>query len=258
MAIDGGDQQSHDVYPVVQVVNSEIRLVKISRDVTVEQLTGVTARQHLEKLKASRPQAFKASDARMRALGHREPGEVFVERTLRTTASKGTGAPGNSPYRLADTSESNSEGEIDFESWDGPGWTWQGNIYVSVYGYGDSVWSGEIDTDSTDYPWDWVDQTYASPDCSPHCGPDNQGRLSPPRPGEMTRGMVQLAKLSHGPIRSVNWDDWYNWSTCYRTGVLAGCGSAATGCWHAKGGWAPCWALWCVGAEIGSAIGCAL
>src|SRR5947209_6008438 len=30
------------------------------------------------------------------------------------------------------------------------------------------------------------------------------------------------------------------------------------GCWRAKGGCAACWALWCVGAEIGSAIGCAL
>jgi hypothetical protein len=246
------------IYPIIQQVTSDVRLIRFSPDVAVEQLHGKAALAHLQNLRGRRPEAFKKAIETLKNKGRTSTDEVFVERTLDTRLTKGHGIT-ISPYSLVQTSsESSSQGEIVFWSWDGPGYTWQGTIYMEVYGYGASTWDGEIDTGSTEYPWDWVDQTWASSDCSPHCGPDNQGRILPLAPGDMTHGAVELASLRRsGETRLVDWNSWYNWSTCWRTNVIGGCTTAAAVCFRVKATFPACWAIGCVGVEIGYGIGCA-
>jgi hypothetical protein len=235
----------------------------MSPDVAVEQIHGKSAVAHLRNLMARRPEAFKRSAELLRAKGHVPTEEVFVERTLRTRFGtyKGEGMSA-SPYSFVQTSgESSQDGEIVFWSWDGPGYTWQGTIYMEVYGYGAATWDGEIDTDDSNYPWNWETQTWASPDCSPNCGPENQTGLQPRplRPGDMSRGAIQLAAMrSKGDYSLASWNSWYNWSICFRTAVVAGCTAAAVGCSRVKAAFPACFGLWCVGVEIGSGIGCAL
>lgn len=252
------------VYPVVTDISSDVRLVRFSPDVAVEQLHGVTALAHLRNLLARHPEAFAKSVAEMRAKGFKPTQDVFVERTLDTHLVKGD--PGvKSPYSLIQTSsESNSQGEIDFWSYDGTGDNWDGTIYMEVYDYGASTWDGEIDTGSSDFPWNWSDKTWDNGCAGPRC----DGRGGPPQihwkpllPGQMTRGGIALASLRRDHKRMfqlADWQSWYDWSVCWRQGVLAGCGSAAMGCMRSKAAFPACFGLWCVGAEIGSGIGCAL
>lgn len=162
-----------------------------------------------------------------------------------------------SPYSLIQTSsESSAEGEIDFWSYDGPGDTWQGSIYMEVYGQGASTWDGEIDTGSEDYPWDWYNKTWESRDeCPPFC-PIN---MKPLLPGDMTNGAIQLASARHGggDIQLI-WNGWTWWADCWRKAVVGGCAGAAITCLRVKAEWPACFAFRCVGIEIGAGIGCAL
>lgn len=249
---------SSGTYPIVQIINEDVRRIRLSPEVTVEQLHGKSAVAHLQSLMARRPEAFRKSTALLQAKGRVPTQEVFIERTLHTKLGK-LGGGVASPYSLMQSGgESSQDGEIAFWSWDGPGYTWQGTIYMEVYGYGAATWDGEIDTDSSEYPWNWVDHTWSSPDCAPNCGPENQTRLRPLHPGDMTHGAVQLASLrTSGDYKLVTWNQWYNWSTCFRAAVITGCTAAAVGCIRVRAAWPACFALWCVGTELGAGLGCA-
>lgn len=254
-------QSQQPVYPVVEDLTSDIRLIKVAPNVAVEQLRGDAALAHLRNVMARHPHAFDEAVKRLTSRGRTDTGVVFVERTLHNAAASQM-KNRSSDYSLTQTSsETSADGEVDFWSWDGPGDEWEGNIYVEVYGYGASTWSGAIDTGTTSYPWVYVDETWASPDCSPHCGPDNQGgRLNPLMPGQMTHGAIQLAALrrGNGVFMQADWNSWYNWSECFQSRVVGGCTAAAVGCLRLKAGWPACFGFTCVGVEIGSAIGCAL
>jgi hypothetical protein len=258
-------QPSHGaIYPIVEQINGDVRLVRMSVDVAVEQIRGQTAATHLRSLLSRRPEAFVRSREVLRSRGHESTEEVFVERTLRRLSGvKGDASPNQ---YVQSSSEQNADGEIVFWSYDGPGYTWQGTIYVETYSDGAAAtWDGQIDTSTEDHAWVWHENTWSS-----EGGPrdkDPVGRdAEPPRPGETTRG-IQLASHrllsvdASGPTFSgivpVRFD-LATWADCWRTGVVTGCTTAAVGCMRVKAGWPACFALWCLGAEIGSAIGCAL
>lgn len=107
---------SRVIRPVVQDITPEVRLIKFSPDVAVEQLRGSTALNHLRSVMARRPEAFQKAVEEMQAKGFKATQEVFVERTLDTRLLKGKKSV-TSPYSLIQTSgESNSQGEIVFWS----------------------------------------------------------------------------------------------------------------------------------------------
>lgn len=49
---------THPIYPVVQDINKEVRLIKFSPDVAVEQLRGSVALSHLRSVMSRRADAF--------------------------------------------------------------------------------------------------------------------------------------------------------------------------------------------------------
>jgi hypothetical protein len=49
-----------------------------------------------------------------------------------------------------------------------------------------------------------------------------------------------------------------NGAVCWRNAVVGGCTTAAIGCIRVKVAWPACFATWCIGAEVGGAVACAL
>lgn len=250
-----------DVMPAVTQLNPDVRLVQFRSGASVEQLTGAAALAHLKNLIARHPKAFAASRANMAARGFIPTNTVFVERTFLPVSSRSSRK--QSIYSLVQTSsEQNSDGEIVFWSYDGPGDTWQGTIYMNVYAdAAASTWDGQIDTGTQDYPWNWVTQTWGNDGV-----PLEQQQASAPRPpGPPLPGMfsraaaIQLAAYRPGhsniyPVRI----NWYAWADCWRAGVIAGCTTAAAGCIRVRAGFPACFGLWCLGAQIGTGISCAV
>jgi hypothetical protein len=244
------------IYPVVTQINPDVRLIQYGNGVAVEQLRGDTAYKHLQNLISRHPQAFAAARKEMERRGYTHPTTtVFVERTLRNTRGQGQDAK---PYSLTQTyGESNSDGEIDFWSYDSDSSVWSGTIYMEVYSTGDaSTWDGELDVTTTDYPWNWTTETWqgrAGGDGGP-----KQIFQRPPLPGDLTRaaGILQASwRPGSGIVPVIN---WYNWSTCWRAAVIGGCAGAAAGCLRTGPGWAACWGAACVGAEVAGGITCAM
>lgn len=247
-----------ECFPITHQVTNDMRLVELGHGRAVEQLRGQAARAHLQSLLARRPAALKKSHSRLVERGFTPSDEVFVERTLRKISGPVRGAES---YRRAQTSgEYAADGEILFWSYDGPGYTWQGTIYLNVYGWGEATWDGQIDTDSYDYPWTWVYQTWSETCPEGSCpGDDEDGlaKLVPPRPGSP----YVFAKLNSVPLtdvyRRVAFNNFYDWSTCWRQNVIGGCVTAAAVCWRVKAAFPACWAAGCIGVEVGYGIGCA-
>jgi hypothetical protein len=244
--------------PVVQDISPEIKLIKFGNGVQVEQLRGNAASAHLQNLIARHPKAFAESRKDMARRGFHPTNTVFVERTYRDVSNRSQHP--THPYELVQTSnEQNSDGEIVFWSYDGPGDSWQGSIYMEVYSDGAaSMWNGQIDTTSQDYPYNWVENTwsYGGDD-----GPDTRTALPnhPPLPGNISRiAGVQFASWKPGQGALLVTFNWYNWSTCWRAGVVGGCTTAAVGCLRSAAAWPACFGLWCVGAEIGTGLACAI
>jgi hypothetical protein len=240
-----------EVFPVVQQISDDVRLVRISPEIAVEQLRGSAALAHLRALQSRRPEAFRKSHELLRGQGHDVTNEVFVERTLRTT---GGTAGTKDPFSLTDSSEHKAEGEIVFWSYAGSGYTWQGTIYLEVYSTGAAAtWDGQIDTSSSDHPWVWHQKTWEGT-----IGRNQDIESSePPLPGVYL--VVDRMVADHSETgRIIHPVSFYNWATCWRAGVVSGCTAAAIGCMRVTAAWPACFGTWCVGAEIGSAIGCAL
>jgi hypothetical protein len=248
----------NNIQPIVQQISPDVRLIKYGNGVQVEQLKGDAALAHLQNLIARHPRAFAASRSDMAKRGFHPSKTVFVERTYREVSDRNK-RPGH-PYELAQTSgEQNSDGEIDFWSYDGPGDSWQGTIYMEIYSDGAaSTWDAQIDTSTQDYPYNWVTNTWSY---EGNDGPIDRTALpeKPPLPGSVSRAAaIQFAAWRPGqPVVPVLFN-WYNWSVCWRAGVLSGCTTAAVGCLRSAAAWPACFGLWCVGAEIGSGIGCAV
>lgn len=243
------------IQPVMQQVSPDIRLIKYGNGVQVEQLKGNAAAAHLQNLIARHPEAFVASKKDMMRRGFHPTNTVFVERTYREMSNHSQRP--THPYELTQTSsEQNSDGEIVFWSYDGPGDSWQGTIYMEVYSDGAaSTWDGQIDTTSQDYPYNWITNTWSY---EGNDGPfDRTALQKPPLPGSMNRAAaIQFAAWKPGqsvfPVKF----NWYNWSLCWRAGVIMGCTNAAIGCLRSAAAWPVCFGLWCAGAELGAGLGC--
>lgn len=240
------------VFPVVEQISDEVRLVRISPEISVEQLRGSAAHAHLRNLQSRRPDAFRKSAEVMRGRGHAPTAEVFVERTLRTAG----GIPNEDhPFSLTQSSsEGSAQGEIVFWSYDGPGYAWQGTIYLEVYATGAAAtWDGQIDTGSASHPWVWHQKTWEGTIGRHQEIESNE----PPQPGVYLLAAT-LTPADGKTDRNIQRVTFYNWAVCWRQGVVAGCTAAAIGCMRVKVAWPACFGTWCVGAEIGSGIGCAL
>lgn len=260
LAADAADAASAGAYPLVRQTSSDVRLIQFSPDVAVEQLTGKAAYAHLQNLLSRRPHALARSRARLVERGFKPTDAVFVERTLRRVSHKRQSQ--NPDYSLVQTSgEYSQEGEILFWSYDGPGYTWQGTIYLNVYGQGEATWDGQLDTDSYDYPWNWVYNTWS--ECPEgECGESDEDaglRLTPPKPGAAFHYAKELlrrdASNAYQRTALARLEDWAH---CWRQNVIGGCTAAATVCWRVKAAFPACWAAACVGVEIGYGIGCAI
>jgi hypothetical protein len=245
------------IEPVVQQLASDIKLITYANGVQVEQLRSNAALTHLQKAMLRHPQAFALSRAYMLARGFVPSKEVFVERTYHL--AKNRQQRNDNQYYLAQTSsEQNSDGEIIFYSYDGPGDAWQGTIYVEFYASGlASTWDGQIDTTSEDYPYNWITQTWST---LGNGGQDFLGSWHPPLPGTMNRAAeIQFAdwKAGKNQVSPVSMD-WLNWSLCWRASVVGGCATAAIGCIRSAAAWPACFATWCIGIQIGTAITCGI
>lgn len=240
-------------FPLVEQISDEVRLVRISPEISVEQLRGSAALAHLRSLQSRRPDAFRKSSEVMRGRGYEATAEVFVERTLRTA---GGSTDKDSGFSLTQSSsEQSAQGEIVFWSYNGPGYTWQGTIYLEVYATGAAAtWDGQIDTGSASHPWVWHQKTWEGTIGRHQDIESNE----PPQPGVYLLVANQLAPADGKTDRNIQRVTFYNWAVCWRQGVVAGCGAAAIGCMRVKVAWPACFGTWCVGAEIGSGIGCAL
>jgi len=231
----------NQIFPVVHQLRDDIRLVQLSPETAVEQMTGQAARLHIRNLMSRQPHAFAASRGLLTERGYVPTDHFYVERTINLAGKKGDKDDIQFAY-----SENNVDGEIDIWSWDdGNPDTWEGSIYVEVYRNGSaSTWGGQIDDSRTDYPWIWYRETWEKPGV----GGPRQIRLVPPKPTngiELVRGDYELTSF-------------YNWAECWRRAVVGGCTAAAIGCKRMGPAWPECFGFICVGVEIGSAIGCAI
>lgn len=132
---------------------------------------------------------------------------------------------------------------------------------MEVYGYGASTWDGAINTGDSRYPWQWFNKTWDDGCSGPRCdgGPPKVRWNEPLLPGAMTHGGIEMVSLrSKREFQLASWRGWYDWATCWRTGVIEGCTAAASGCMRVKAGFPACFATWCIGAEVGSGVACAL
>ncbi|HYK05477.1 MAG TPA: hypothetical protein VE974_27240 [Thermoanaerobaculia bacterium] len=245
-------RETHQVFPVVEQISDEVRLVRISPEIAVEQIRGSAALAHLRHLQSQRPEAFRKSTEVLRKRGHEATAEVFVERTLRTAGGM---TDEEHPFGLTQSSaEQSAQGEIVFWSYDGPGYAWQGTIYLEVYATGAAAtWDGQIDTGSSSHPWVWHEKTWQGT-VGRHQDTES---TEPPQPGVYLVAQQSIS-ADDRPDRDTQRVGFYNWAVCWRQGVVAGCTTAAIGCMRVKAAWPACFGMWCVGAEIGSGIGCAL
>lgn len=231
----------NQIFPVVHQLGDDVRLVQLNAETAVEQMNGQAARSHVRNLLSRQPQAFAASRKLMTERGYVPTDHYYVERTINLAAKKRGEGDNQFAY-----SESNADGEIVIWSWDdGNPDTWEGSIYVEVYRDGSaSTWDGQIDESRTDYPWIWYRKTWEKPGR----GGPKPVHLVPPFP---TNG-IQLASADYQLA------GFYEWAVCWRSGVVSGCTAAAIGCRRLGPAWAECFGFLCVGAEVGSAIGCAM
>jgi len=251
------------IYPVVEQISPDVRLVRLTPEVAVEQIRGASAISHLNKLIARNPEAFAKARQNWARRGYTPTQEVFIERTVRN--SQGIIDPSDELHRTQSSGESNAEGEILFWSYDGPGYTWQGTIYVEVYADNTaSVWEGQIDTSTEDHPWNFQEMTWSGSGGG-YNGPDDQEMRKPappPLPGHALRSIgVHLAvnrEAAFGSGNGILPVGFHNWAVCWRSWVVGGCTTAAIGCIRVKVAWPACFATWCIGAEVGGAIACAL
>ena len=253
------------VEPVVRDIGPGTKLIQFASGINVEQLRSQAARAHLDNVKRRHPDAFAASRADLLARGFVPSTEVYVERTYHQAAtqkqsSNGRLQPDNKQYDLAqNSSEQNSDGEIIFESYEGPGDTWQGTIYMELYADGAATsWSGQIDTSTSEYPYNWatLDWSYAGDDRGPI---DLTSMRHPPIPGAISRAAsIQSASWKPGKTVFPAAVNWYNWAYCWRSAVVGGCTAAAIGCIRSAAAWPACFATWCIGAEVAGAVVCAM
>lgn len=252
--------RNNSIQPVVQQINPDVKLIQFANGVNVEQLTGAAAVAHLNSVMLRHPDAFVAAHADLLARGFVPTNQIFVERMYHLVASKQQRSS-ESPYQLVQqSSEQNSDGEIMFESYDGPGDTWQGTIYTELYSDGAaSTWDGQVDTGNQDYPYNWTTETW-SYGGSDDTGPFNRQKMvKPPLPGTLSRAAaIQLASWKPGKTIVPVAVNWFNWSICWRDYVVGGCTTAAVGCIRVKAAWPACFATWCIGAEVGGAVACAM
>lgn len=251
--------------PVIQQISSDIKRIQFANGINVEQLRSEAGRLHLQNVKMRHPDAFAASRADMLARGFVPTNEVFVERIYhqaanRRQSNKNRKQSNDKQYYLTQTSsEQDSDGEIIFESYEGPGNTWQGTIYMELYADGAATtWDGQIDTSSEDYPYNWATETwsYAGDDASPF---DLGSMKHPPLPGSISRSAsIQYAAWKPGQTVFPAAVNWFNWAYCWRTAVLGGCGTAAVGCIRVTAAWPACFATWCIGAEVSGGVVCAI
>jgi hypothetical protein len=253
------------IEPVVRDIGPDTKLIQFANGVIVEQLRSQAARAHLDNVKRRHPDGFAASRADLLARGFVPSTEVYVERTYhqaatRKQSSNGRRQPNNKQYDLAqNSSEQNSDGEIIFESYEGPGDTWQGTIYMELYADGAATsWSGQIDTSTSEYPYNWatIDWSYAGDDRGPI---DLTSMRQPPIPGAISRAAsIQYASWKPGQTVFPVAVNWYNWAYCWRSAVVGGCTTAAIGCIRVTVAWPACFATWCIGAEVAGAVVCAM
>ncbi len=231
----------NQIFPVVHQLRDDIRLVQLSPEKAVEQMTGQAARLHIQNLMSRQPQAFAASRSVLTERGYVPTDHFYVERTISLAGKKRDNGDIQFAY-----SESNADGEIDIWSWDdGNPDTWEGTIYVEVYRDGSaSTWDGQIDDSTTEYPWIWYKETWEKPGG----GGPKPIRMVPPLP---TNG-IQLVSSDYQLA------GFYEWAECWRAAVLGGCGAAALVCLRKGPEFPACFGFTCVGVEIGSAITCAL
>jgi hypothetical protein len=238
--------------PVEKVeVSKDVKLIRFGDDVEVEQLSGQAALAHLRNALSKRPEAFEKARQNLAARGFKPTEHVYVERTLRNIRSKSNG---RSPYFLTQTSsEHNTDGEILFWSWDdGNNGTWEGTIQVTIYSnQASTTWDGQIDDSTDSHPWVWYEKTWEGRDRGPY------EVSSPPMPARY-RNDILLAKSTP---QAINPDyfltgSFYNWAVCWRSAVVGGCTTAAVACRLSGPAWPGCFGAWCVGAEVGGAVGC--
>jgi hypothetical protein len=227
--------------------NPEIREVKISEDLRIQEMTGQAALDHLYNVLSRKPKAFSTARKSLASRGFLPTEKVYVERTVRLV----------SPASLSDTSP---DGEIVFWSWDdGDDGTWEGAIYVEVYSSGAaSTWEGQLDVSTQDYPWIEVHKTWEG-GAGGGGGPLPVSFNGPPLPGSLVH--VTPAVQSTGALAgstSYMPASFYQWARCWRGCVVTGCTAAAIGCLATGPAWPGCFGFWCVGTEVGCAIGCYL
>jgi len=228
----------------------DVQLVRSGPETLVQRLEGVAALEHLQNVRSRNPSAFSKASASLRERGFKATNRIYVERTLRVASNA---RPMNADgMRLAqDYSESNSEGEILFWSWnDGDDNTWEGEIYVEIYSNNDaSTWEGQIDSSNEDHEWIYYQETWQKPREEFQ---SFKGFLSPRR-----RVLPAVISPDTAPYLSrLQTAGWLQWADCWRQEVIAGCTGAAIGCIATDGGWPACWGATCVGVEVASAIAC--
>jgi hypothetical protein len=232
-------------------------IVKMNDHQAVEKLSGEAARSHLRNLLSRHPEAFTEAQRVARERGWKDADVVHVERTLAMTTGSWLKPGDVITAAPASFTEYNSDGEITFWSADaGTDSVWAGTIYVEVYSTGAaSTWDGELDVSTTDYPWIWYQQTWERTPI------DRQMKYEgpPPRPGQFLYAVLSDAPGGAGRYQTTagcSGCGFARWAACWRIAVVTGCGSAAVACLRVGPLWPACWAYSCLGAEVGSAMGC--
>ena len=98
----------NQIFPVVHQLRDDIRLVQLSPETAVEQMTGQAAKLHIRNLMSRQPQAFAASRSLLTERGYVPTDHFYVERTINLAGKKRD----KGDIQFAN-SESNADGEID-------------------------------------------------------------------------------------------------------------------------------------------------
>jgi hypothetical protein len=218
-----------------------------------ERLTGEAALAHLNQLKAKHGAAFAAAARMMEQRGFHPTDVVNVLRSKHLTRSqKSPLAPG---VDLAQTTYSDSDGEVTMWSWDdGDPNTWEGVVYLEDYSSGSNgTFNTQVDISQQNYSTYW-EQTvsYTSGgggcvDCKKYTSTPFGIRERPTLIASASRGAIftdpaiMLAQ-SGGRMR--------NFIFC----AGGGCIGAAVSCISAGPAWPSCFLWRCAGVIVGCAV----
>lgn len=239
------------------------RLTELPNGLYLEELSGESARRHLEQLMSRRPNAF--ANISLAAKGYIPTEHVVVQRISRIPTQ--LGASQWNSFFTQTYEEYDAEGEIMFWSWDnGDDNTWEGVIWFEHYASGlAGTNEAQFDVSNEEHPMMWLDNTWESSGG----GGDGDGdhelvemvRWSGPRCGTGVPG-VRFASLGTGSVTGTYalaaGFDWGSWGRCTGAWTVAGCSGAAVACIAAGPKWAPCFGFGCAGAFVAAAVGCAL